>query len=485
MYRGNKYCLLISFLLCCCHFSFAQTDTLIGRYIPRNQAVEPPAPQPVPVITNPSFLIGEIEVEGNKRTREHILYRELPFRPGDSISLPELVKGFEIARQQLMNTRLFNEVTVALKAFRGHIVDVSIVVKERWYLFPIPYVKFIDRNLSEWAKQGYATNRLNYGFKLTHYNFTGRNDKLKLWLITGYTKQAQFQYEQPYADKSLKHGYKLGFSYGMNRELNFATEDNHQVFLDSTNGIKRWFGHVDYTYRPGLRTFHAVRFGYHYQDVDTQVIKLNPRYFAPGKSSFSAPELSYSISHYNVDYIPYPLKGWLGEASLMQRGFSRDNHMTQLSARVIKSWPLGEKTWFHGQANGVLRVPFEQPYINSSMLGYGDMYLRGLENYVIDGVGALMIRNTLRRELFSFNIPTFLKSRSHDKVPFRIFAKVYTDAGYVKNKSFPDNSLTNRMLYTTGLGLDVLTFYDFVIKLDYSFNQLGESGFFLHFKNDF
>src|SRR5690606_14845999 len=141
------------------------------------------------------FLVGEIIIEGNTRTRPNILHRELPFRSGDSVTLTELVSSFEIARQQLMNTRLFNEVVVALRSFRGRIVDVNISVKERWYLFPLPYVKFVDRNLTEWANQKFSTDRLNYGFKLTHYNFTGRNDKFKLWLITGYTKSAQFSYE--------------------------------------------------------------------------------------------------------------------------------------------------------------------------------------------------------------------------------------------------------------------------------------------------
>jgi hypothetical protein len=97
---------------------------------------------------------------------------------------------------------------------------VLIDVKERWYIFPIPYVKPVDRNLSEWAKQGYGSDRLNYGFKFTHYNVSGRNDKLRLWLITGYSKQIQFQYDQPYADKTLKHVYKLSFYYAANREFN-------------------------------------------------------------------------------------------------------------------------------------------------------------------------------------------------------------------------------------------------------------------------
>lgn len=44
------------------------------------------------------FIMGEIHVEGNKRTKSYIIQRELPFKPGDSIFLPDLVKGFEIAR---------------------------------------------------------------------------------------------------------------------------------------------------------------------------------------------------------------------------------------------------------------------------------------------------------------------------------------------------------------------------------------------------
>jgi hypothetical protein len=119
------------------------------------------------------------------------------------------------------------------------------------------------------------------------------------------------------------------------------------------------------------------------------------------------------------------------------------------------------------------------------MFGYGDLFLRGLERYVIDGVAALMARNTLRYELFRFNISTHLKSRTHDRIPFKIYARTFTDMGYTYNKNFTNNSLTNRMLYTGGAGVDIVTFYDFILRFDYSFNQLGENGLFLHIKNDF
>lgn len=442
------------------------------------------APPPVPAYT--PFQVGIIYIEGNKRTKSYIIERELPFKKGDSINLPQLVAGFETTRRQLFNTGLFNDVVVALKSFRGYEVDIFIQVKERWYTFPIPYLKPVDRNLSEWARQNYGVDRLNYGLKFTQYNFSGRNDKLRLWLITGYTKQAQFQYEQPYADKTLRHGYKVGFSYSYNKEINYTTANNQQMFTDSlTDGIRRWAGSIEYTYRPGLRTFHAVNLSIVRQQVDSQLLQLSPKYFTSNHSTITYPELSYTLKYINVDYVHFPLTGWMGEFGLLKRGLHKDMNMWQLQAKVTKGWQLGKKFYFNLQGNGVLRVPFDQPYINHRMFGYGDLFLRGLEKYVVDGVAAVMARNTFRYEILRFNINTHLRSRAHERIPFRVYARTFGDMGYTYNKIFTNNSLTNRMLYTSGAGIDVVTFYDFILRFDYSFNQLGQNGLFLHIKNDF
>ena len=119
------------------------------------------------------------------------------------------------------------------------------------------------------------------------------------------------------------------------------------------------------------------------------------------------------------------------------------------------------------------------------MFGYGDLYLRGLEKYVIDGVAGVMARHTVRRQILNFSIPTFLKSTSHDRIPFKIYARTFSDIGYAHNPNITHNSLSNRLMYTGGFGIDVVTFYDFIIRLDYSFNQLGQKDIFLHIKNDF
>jgi hypothetical protein len=159
--------------------------------------------------------------------------------------------------------------------------------------------------------------------------------------------------------------------------------------------------------------------------------------------------------------------------------------MWQLGGKLTRAWRLADKTYFAWQGFGMIRLPFDQPFINQRMLGYGDLYVRGLEKYVIDGVAASLSRQTLRYELFNFSVPTFLKSRTHNEVPFRIYPKVFFDYGYVYNKYFTNNSLVNRPLYSAGFGIDIVSFYDFILRLDYSFNQLGQNGLFLHLKNEF
>jgi hypothetical protein len=74
---------------------------------------------------------------------------------------------------------------------------------------------------------------------------------------------------------------------------------------------------------------------------------------------------------------------------------------------------------------------------------------------------------------------------SFDRIPFRIYATAFSDGGYAYNENFYAHSLVNRLLYTAGFGIDIVTFYDLTFRFDYSFNQLGQNGLFLHIRNDF
>jgi hypothetical protein len=56
--------------------------------------------------------------------------------------------------------------------------------------------------------------------------------------------------------------------------------------------------------------------------------------------------------------------------------------------------------------------------------------------------------------------------------------------GYAANK-YPGNSFLNdRLLYSAGLGVDIVTAYDLKIRLEYAWNHLGQNGLFLHLNSE-
>ena len=219
MRLDTKYfCLLIIILLCSC-IVVAQTDPVTS--VPDSIAIQP---------TSTMIEVGAIDV---------------------------LVKKFEDGRQQLMNTSLFHSVTIAAKNFEGAKINVSITVIERWYLFPIPYFKPVDRNINQWiVEQKASLSRVNYGAKLLYNNVTGRNDNLRFNIVNGYTKQLSFGYNRPYIDKKLKWGARVSFEAGKNKEINYNTVQNKQVFLKDEDKFTRRFikAYAEVSYRKVIKS---------------------------------------------------------------------------------------------------------------------------------------------------------------------------------------------------------------------------------------
>ena len=143
--------------------------------------------------------------------------------------------------------------------------------------------------------------------------------------------------------------------------------------------------------------------------------------------------------------------------------------------------PLPQNFYFSTVANINIKLPFNQPYFNQLLLGYNDAFLRGLEYYVVDGVAGGFVRNTVGKEIFSYVVPTGFKSKTYARIPFKFYIKGYADVGYVYNKTNSiANSLNNKLMYSGGIGLDIVSIYDVVFRIEYSFNQFRQGGVFVH-----
>lgn len=489
MLKEIKYCLWLIVAIICCQNLSAQNsnaEETLSATLPGNE---------IPVINEQSasdnslFTVGNIEITGNKKTRAFIILREIPFKTGEEYPLQVLVKKFEDARRQLMNTTLFHEVVVALKKFDGYKVDILVDVKERWYIFPVPYLRPVDRNLNQWiVEQKARLDRVNYGAKVLHNNVTGRNDKLRLYLVGGYTKQISVSYGRPYIDKNLKWGINFGFAVGKNREMNYNTINDKQVFLKDNDHYIRSFLNtsIEATYRKNIKTSHGFGIRYMMEKVSDTIVTLNPSYFKDGRNRVQFPQIYYNMTYYDLDYIPYPTKGYAAQVSASKTGMNNIVNVWQVSAKGSGTWHTGPKTFFNLTAFGSIKVPFKQPYFTLRFLGYGDVFLQGYEYYVIDGVAGGYIKTTLSREMLHFYIKVpGKKGKGIQRIPFRIFGKVFGNSGYVYNPQPGENFLSNTMLYSGGIGIDILTFYDFTLKFEWTFNQLGQNGLFLHRKSVF
>ena len=140
------------------------------------------------------LFVAGISIYGNKKTKDFIIEREIPFKQGEYITPVQLAKDLVIAKQQLINSSLFLDVSVYIENRYGEFVFITVYVKERWYIFPLPYFRYIDPNFNTWwVTYNHTLQRTNYGVKFLHNNISGRNDKLTAWFITGFSKTGCFK----------------------------------------------------------------------------------------------------------------------------------------------------------------------------------------------------------------------------------------------------------------------------------------------------
>lgn len=448
------------------------------------------------------LIIRSVTINGHKRTKDYIILREVPFRAGTKFFRKQLEEAIEQARMNVFNTQLFLEVIPRITGWDEQHVDILFDVKERWYIFPSPYFKLVDRNPNQWlVEQDGSLERVNYGLKLNWDNVSGRRDKLNFNFINGYTREYSVFYEQPYADKKLERGFLGGIFYKQSRQMAYATDSNKQVFFPVGNAQINAFVRTTvkieagYTIRKGVNHRHAFRLSFVDELIPDTIgaiitnntIKGYLPYFTDNKSRQRYGEFVYTYQYFNANNNVYPWKGFLFSGSFTQRGLgAKGMNLWQFQGKGGKFFQLSKKTSASAVGYYMVKVPFKQPMYNMAALGYGDWFLRGLEYYVIDGVQAGILKTTLRQEVANINVPTFIiKNEKYKKIPFKIVAKVYGDIGASHLPAVSNSILNNRFLYTYGAGIDVLSYYDFVARFEYSFNQLGQKGLFLHMRRDF
>tara|TARA_B110000459_G_scaffold43678_1_gene48080 strand:+ start:797 stop:2194 length:1398 start_codon:yes stop_codon:yes gene_type:complete len=436
--------------------------------------------------TSDYIVVKDVKIIGNKTTKASIILREISFNIYDTIQSENLSMELERVKNNLLNTSLFNFVTVDPVYFDNQNISIFITVEERWYWWPIPIFEIQESNFNTWwAEKDF--DRANYGLYLSKQNFRGRKEILSFLLQGGYTEKLGVKYEVPYVNKRKTNGLNAMFSYSRNREISYAVSDNFRDFYRSETEYvqKEIHSTIGYELRPKLYNKHNFNFNYSDVSISDSMLSFNDNYLFKGENKMQYFGLKYSFKWDRRDVKNYPTAGSYFDLKLFKDGMGVLSGLNSfyMTSHLKKFWQLSDNIYFASSVKAKLTVK-DSPYYLQSGFAFGNDLVRGYELYVVNGENYGLTKLQLRYSLLKnkvFNVSA-IRFEKFNKIPLNIYLGAYFDAGYVdlKNKQ-QNNYLANTVLCGSGLSLDFVSYYDLVLRMEYSINRLNEKGLFLHF----
>jgi outer membrane protein assembly factor BamA len=480
-------------------FIFLIWSFLAGLFSQDSSAVWGNSPSYVPVdfgesvpeieISQEYIIVDQIEFEGNRATKQHILLRELSFSPGDTLYQAEIPLILEQSRENLLNTSLFNFVDVSL-LFHDLVpsANVRFTFVERWYIWPFPIFEVAERNLNDWILNP-NIQRTNYGVYIVKENFRGRMEKVNFLARFGYKQKFNLGYAIPYINSAQKVG--VSFTVGLDRrnEIEYMTMGNSQLFYSEKGGfaLSHFYFNTNLFYRRGIYNRHTFSLNYNQIRFSDSLLLLNPL-FSPGSESF-APffSLEYEFKHDYRDIKSYPLNGHYFDLRLKRQGLGllpkEKMDISSAETSLRKFWTISPRWYFASGINGKISLGNFQPYYLQQGLGFKGDIVRGYENFVIDGQHFLVVKNNFKYALLPNRVNRigFINNEKFSLIHYALYVNFFTDFGYVRdNIFFKNNPYSNTFLAGSGVGLDLVTYYDKVFRTEFSITRQGDMGFYLH-----
>jgi hypothetical protein len=438
-------------------------------------------------------VIVDVLIQGNHITKPPIIFRELTFKKGDTITASQWPFLIERSRNNLRNTSLFNFVQIDTIRLASGELDAMIQVQERWYLFPSPILKLEERNVNTWWQQDdHRLDKLDYGGYVEYSNMFGQKQILKVRAQFGYTEQFGATYVIPYISQKQAGGLQFNFNYSLNHEIPYTSVNDILTYFNYPAQVLRtqYTGTIDYTYRQGLYntlTFEADIFSCSVADT---ILKLTYDYLPFNQKQATFPEVKYYFKRDLRDYVPYPLKGYLFYAGFSDYGLGahvadKAFNLFYVKASFRKYWQLSKRFYYSAEVAGKISQNGPQPYYLQDALGYYNDYIRGYELYVVDGNNYAIVKNEIKFQILDIPSQTvpIIGVKQFNTTYYSLYLTAFSDWGYVTGADpyVENNFLANATLWGNGLGLDFVTYYDLVFRFEYSLNKLGQSGFFVHF----
>ncbi len=433
---------------------------------------------------NDTFIVSNIYISGNFKTKPKIIYNELLFKQFDKISKSDIDELIAVSKQNLEKSSLFNYVYITYWFESPKEVTIEIKVEERWYSWVLPLFELADRNFSAFLENG-DWSRMNYGIYFKQENFRGLNETLKLKIRTGYIQEVDLLYQS--AVYNNKVGWGANLSYNTMDQICYEISNNEAIYTKSNNIFlaQNFATDAFLHYRHNFYNSHNLYLGFNRYQINDTISVLNPNYLPNGSTDFSYLSLTYKYKFDKRDSKSYPLKGTCIQAELCQSGLGMLQSAVNNLALDVKFNQYGkfyDRFYYGFNFIGLLNSNSHNPYILSNGYGFND-FIDGYEYNVLECDNYAFTKQKFIFEL----VPThtknlnFIPLSQFSKIHYAVYIKTFFNHGFVY-KETPDTSnyLSNSYLYSYGLGIDLVTYYDRTISVNYAINKAGVGGFYIH-----
>ena len=444
------------------------------------------------------FTVEEINISGNKRTKEYVVLRELTFKKGQ-VGTEEYFKEIRQENvERLKSMGIFNDVQFFFTKTGGDSISCNIELIENWYIYPSLILELSDRNFTDWwVNHNHDFSRINYGARIDHINLTGNRDKLIAQLQFGFRKKYELVYNLPYLNKDGTWGIETSLFYATQDQIAYKTVNNRTLFGGLGNKetmLKRFRTGATVYYRPTIYQHHAFKLEYHQNSVDPYVIEeLNTDYFLNGMTGIRFFMFNYHLTYDRRISQFYPIDGYLLFADFKKEGFKIFDEYNNTSVAVGGEYykTLTPKLIFGTTLKAKMNLDRrEVSFANNTGLGWGGDALIGYAVYVIDGKDFVYSKNNLRYKIFGVNVDMseWMPLKQFSKMNVQLHNRVYFETAYVNDPTYRelyDNNFSNRWLISYGTALDLILFNNNMASFHFGLNHLNEFGYVFQYRTNF
>lgn len=406
------------------------------------------------------YKVGRVTIEGNNKTQDRVIRRELPLKPGDQLNSVDI----DTTRSRLRNMNYFSNVQVDTEpSGQSGYRDINVLVNEK----KTGSVNFGLGFSSIDSVVGFATlEQTNFDIK-NWKTFTGAGQRFSLSLRAG-TERQDFKL-------SLTEPWFMGRRLSLGGELFYR----QSLFVSDAYDQKN-VGAAVFLRKPVGR-FGSLRAEYRIEQIDIELEDdAKTGLFADDGGDYLRSALSLTYKHDSRNANINPRRGHRYEAGLTYAGLGGDVDAFTFSVSGSKHWNLwwDSIVTLRGASNVV--DGGEVPVFERQFLG-GARNLRGFDYRNIGGE-----RDPASDEVIGGKTSVFGTVEVTVPMVEKVRGAVFVDAGFVNDKSWdfdPDDLYSN---YGVGLRID-LPFgpiaLDYAIPVDSPDEATDEGGKFNFYMN--